>query len=493
MLKTKVFFLSLPFLVLNTYASISALGVQNTTPYILALSSQPSSENANCQSSQCFATLSAAPCGGQQWIDINVAGGWIDLEYDVCASGVHYDSTGKASCDSQIGHVGISFSQNGTLISNVSGGSAQLSSYDPNKPFELSFTPGTNNNFPTPSNYSGVLYRGVNLAGGEFDSGFALPYTNDALYYVQKGANTVRLPFKWEYLQPSLSQPINFSSGNAKQYVDLVNALTSNGIYVLVDMHNYMRYSYNGSQVIIGANNSPVTAAMYANAWEQIAQQFANNPYVLLDLMNEPNSMATEDILNNYNQAITAIRNAGFKGPVLLEGNGWSGLSTWGPSSASGTTNYYGTANSLIFTPAKIKDPANNYVINVHEYFTSPTGGGGGEGECPISPSQVTSVENLNAFVSYLNSNKLRAFLSETGGNPTTNCIGDIHNFLTAIEQNPNQVNNGINTGGFIGWTGWAGGHAWPSDYVDNLTHYADGSERPQMSQAFDLHLTAPK
>ena len=48
------------------------------------------------------------------------------------------------------------------------------------------------------------------------------------------------------------------------------------------------------------------------------------------------------------------------------------------------------------------------------------------------------------------------------------------------------------NTGGFIGWTGWAGGSAWPESYDFNLTPYVDGNQRIQMIEGFNPNLVPP-
>lgn len=333
-----------------------------------------------------------------------------------------------------------------------------------------------NPTFPEPSEYKEIPYRGINLAGGDFDSGFQLPYPADALYFIQKGMNTVRLPFKWEYVQSDFSQPIDFSSGNAQQISVLVDTLTAANITVILDMHNYMRYNNQ----IIGA--SAVNTTNYANAWGNFGAQFKGNNLVFFDLMNEPNTMPTELILTNYNAAISSIRAAGFSNTLLLEGNAWSGINSW-------TQNWYGTSNALVFVPSNITDPQNNYWINVHEYFTDPDGGGSGIGDC-VDPNSLLEIEQFSTFVEWLEQQDLTAFLTETSGEATTNCIADIDEFLTAVEQNP--VNNN-RLSGFIGYTLWAGGHAWQgSNYPLDLAPNSDGSEQPQMREAVDHHLTPP-
>lgn len=463
---------------INYVEIVSTLGISNANSYYFILSqSPPSSKSAHCQDS-CYPVLSPE---GQQWNVITESDGWIDLEYDICVR-VNYDEFGNPICDGFLGHVGILLTPQAVSISNVSGGVATLGPYAPGAPFSLFFTPNNENpDFPPVSTYEGVTYRGINLAGGEFESSFNPPFASDALYYVEQGMNTVRLPFKWEYLQPDLSIPVNYSTGNALELVKLINTWTASNIAVIFDMHNYMRYK----EQIIGATNSNVTKEDYAEFWRITAQQFGNNPLVFFDLMNEPNSMSTELILENYNAAIAAIRGVGANNLVLLEGNNWSGLNSWSES-------WGYSPNSEVFTPQKIIDPANNYAINVHQYFTSTSGGGSGLGEC-VLPSQVLAIENFNSFIALMKSYKQRAILTEIGGQNSTRCIGCIDTFLSAVEDNPNQVIDGKNTGGFIGWTAWTGGHAWDgTNYPMDLNPLNNGDERPQMTEAFELHLTPP-
>ncbi|HJT98020.1 MAG TPA: cellulase family glycosylhydrolase, partial [Rhodanobacteraceae bacterium] len=50
-----------------------------------------------------------------------------------------------------------------------------------------------------------VEWTGVNLAGAEFDSGTFWPNANEIQYFRAAGMNVVRVPFRWERLQPALS------------------------------------------------------------------------------------------------------------------------------------------------------------------------------------------------------------------------------------------------------------------------------------------------
>ena len=64
-----------------------------------------------------------------------------------------------------------------------------------------------------------LLFAGVNLAGGEFGklpgtygTDYTYPAPADIDYYVELGFNLIRVPFRWERLQPTLGAP--FAAGD---------------------------------------------------------------------------------------------------------------------------------------------------------------------------------------------------------------------------------------------------------------------------------------
>ena len=470
-------------------------GIQNSNPLCLIFENFTAS-NATCgTSSQNKDCYSLSP-GGQEWVTIQQQGGWISLNFQASS----YDVIKKTCNKDNLGGINISFSDDGKPPRVTTYNNEQTKVYtvnQQNKLYGLYFFPTVVPTFPTPSSYTSVPYRGINLSGAEFDApSDSVPTAYDAWYFIQCGMNTVRIPFRWEYLQPpsQLNTAINFNQGYGKQLIDLVKALVAAKIVVILDMHNYMRYPLNAGSIdgpIIGLN-SKATVNDYANAWQQIATQLVqanvDSNYVMLDLMNEPwssstSSLPTPTILANYNAAMVAIRETGFRGLLLLEGNAFSGALDW-------SKNYYGIPNSQVFVPSAIKDPLNNYAINVHQYLgpdQNPT-----TGIC-ISSTTLLSDKNFYTFVNWLKQYQLPAILTETGGIPTSSCYSDIDVYLSAVEANPYQP--GI--GGFIGWLGWTGGHAWylVSDNVSDKQLFiapdTNGNERPQMMQGFQKHLTS--
>ena len=500
------------------------------------ISSCCTGNTASCVNSPCSSTL--AP-GDTQYVNLSNTG-YLTVNYTTCNQG---------SLGAQFGTSGgvPSFTAESYYNGTATAGTPT------NGVYPLSFAtasppPCYSSSFPTPQTYgTGTTYRGFNLAGCDFET-FSPPCACDAIYFMNQGANVMRLPVLWEFLQPNLNTVIDFTTGYAGIYAQIVSTLTNAGVKVIIDMHNYMRYNISspgsvitGPNYIIGMNypdgSSYVagpTVTQYASAWGQIATYFATNTNVIFDLMNEPNDMSTQLILDNYNAAIAQVRYAEQLAGVdphliLLEGNGFSCLGAWvnpnsdygGQCNASntgspstgcaecgtGSCNACVLSNASVFTPSNIVDTGNNYAINVHNYFTgqlltstSPcealTCCGSGTIAC-IDAASVLTANNFSDFVAYLQTNNLRAFLTELGGvgdqntytlSEAQNCAACITNMLTAVE---GAAYNGDY--GFIGWTGWSGG-SFQSTYDLSLNpiSYTDGipNQPIQMTSGFNNFMT---
>ena len=102
---------------------------------------------------------------------------------------------------------------------------------------------------------------GVNLAGADFGSNFPGTYNVDYTYptsveldyYHAKGLNLIRLPIKWERIQPILNGNLNDSELlRIKNFLLLAQNRNMN---VIIDLHNYCRYNINGIDKIIGSTD----------------------------------------------------------------------------------------------------------------------------------------------------------------------------------------------------------------------------------------------
>lgn len=314
-------------------------------------------------------------------------------------------------------------------------------------------TPST----PTSTSTS-TQWRGVNLAGADFGEGslpgtygthYIYPEVSSVTYFRNKGMNTIRLPFRWERLQPTLMQA--FNATELGRLTTFVNGATAQGMTVVIDPHNYARW--HGK--IIGSSEVPNTA--FADFWSRLATQFKGNNKVVFGLMNEPNNMPTEQWLSAANAAIAAIRAAGATNTITVPGNAWTGAHSW-------SQNWYGTPNATVMKG--ISDPARNVVIEVHQYLD-----GDSSGTSSNCVSATIGKERLENFTSWLRTNGYRAFLGEMAAGDNATCNQAMADMLTYLKSNADV---------WQGWTWWAAGPWW-GGYMFSIEPTNGTTDKPQM------------
>lgn len=302
----------------------------------------------------------------------------------------------------------------------------------------------------------GLAFRGVSLAGAEFGTAYPGIYEKDYIYPTQaevdyfkgKSMNTVRMPFSWERLQPTLGAA--FDAIELGRFDAFVTGATAKGVNVVIDPHNYARW--NGSVIGSGVSN-----AQFADLWSRLATRYKSNSKVIFAIMNEPNTMPTEQWLSAANAAIAAIRAAGATNLVLVPGNAWTGASTW-------SANWYGTPNATVMLG--VVDSGNNYAYEVHQYLDSDS-----SGTSPTCVSTSIGIERLTEFTAWLNTHGKRGFLGEFAGADNATCKAAVTNMLQYMQSNNNV---------WIGFTWWAAGPWW-EDYMYTIEPKA-GVDRPQIS-----------
>ncbi len=259
----------------------------------------------------------------------------------------------------------------------------------------------------------------------------------------------VRLPFRWERLQPTLSQ--GFDAAELSRLGSFVDEATSRGATVLLDPHNYARYRGQ----LIGSSAVPNSA--FADFWTRLALQFKDNPRVAFGLMNEPHTMPTEQWLAAANAALAAIRAAGAGNLVTVPGNAWTGAHSWSQS-------WYGTPNATVMKG--IVDPGGNMLFEVHQYLDADSSGT--SADCV---SATIGAERLQGFTAWLRENGHRGLLGEFAGGDNPTCAEAVANTLAHLEDNADV---------WRGWTWWAAGPWWGS-YMYSIE--PNGSaDKPQMS-----------
>jgi endoglucanase len=207
-----------------------------------------------------------------------------------------------------------------------------------------------------------------------------------------------------------------------------------------------------------------VPDAAFADFWSRVAQQYQDNPRVIFNLVNEPNTMPTEQWLSAANAAIAGIRAVGAQNLILVPGNAWSGAWTW-------QDNWYGKPNAQVMLD--VVDPIDNYAYDVHQYLDVD-----GSGSFQDIVSATIGSERLSAFTGWLRDHDRRGFLGEwavprqtVGSDPGE--IGDeaMTDLLGHLEQNDDV---------WLGWTWWSAGPWW-GEYQFTLEPTPGRVDRPQM------------
>jgi endoglucanase len=301
------------------------------------------------------------------------------------------------------------------------------------------------------------FYAGVNLAGAEFGQGkypgvyakdYIYPTHQEVDYFFGKGLKLFRLPFAWERLQRQLKTPLDASE--LAHLDDFVQYATGKGAHVILDPHNYARYS---GQVIGGV----VEAAALADLWTRLAQRYNSNARVIYGLMNEPHDMPTETWRDSAQAAVQAIRSTGSTNLILVPGNAWSGAFNW-------TATYYGTPNSVAML--KLADPGGNFAFEVHQYLD---GDSSGTSESCVGASIGSS--RLAAFTQWARQQGKKALLAEFAGGRNATCYAALEDMLAYIDANRDV---------WIGWAWWAAGPWW-GNYFFTLEP-SGGQDQPQLA-----------
>lgn len=322
--------------------------------------------------------------------------------------------------------------------------------------------------------FAQLRYTGVNLAGAEFgaqvlpgvyNTHYTYPTASEVNYFVGKGMNTFRLPFRWERLQQTQNGILDATE--LARMDAFVNHATGLGATVILDPHNFARYypdpnNYQSSS--IGLVGSAVPNSAFADFWGKVANHYKSNPRVMFNLMNEPNSMPTEQWVAAANSAITAIRGTNARNLILVPGNAWTGAWTW-------SANWYGTPNAVAML--NIQDPLNNYAYDVHQYLDSD-----GSGTSQSIVNATIGSQRLAGFTQWLRSHGKRGFLGEWAvarqivGN-SAGQIGDeaMLDLMAHVEANDDV---------WLGWAWWASGPWW-GEYMFTLNPTSSGQDRPQM------------
>jgi len=310
-------------------------------------------------------------------------------------------------------------------------------------------------NTPITSAQEHAIPFGVNLAGAEFgkigSDEYGYPTKEDLDYFHSKGLTLIRLPFKWERIQPEMNNPLDEKElANMKSFVEDAQ---EKGMWVILDMHNYGRRHMDGSSRIIGSPG--LTVADVEDAWKRLAVEFKNFTNIwAYGIMNEPHDMlATTPWFDIAQGIISGIRAVDMKTPIAVGGDSWSSAARW-KSESDNLKN--------------LSDPADNLVFEAHVYFDKDASGAYKNSYEEELASPYIGVERLKPFIQWLAENNKRGFIGEYGVPDTDErwlvTLDNMYKYL-----NENNVNG----------TYWAAGPRWGKYRL--AIQPRDGVDRPQM------------
>lgn len=283
--------------------------------------------------------------------------------------------------------------------------------------------------------------RGANLSGAEVNGSklpgrlnydYIYPTLADLTYFQQIGATAIRLPVRWERLQPTILGALSPTEiGYIRATLSAASALD---LCVILDVHNYGAYRGNA----IGSANVPERA--FADLWLRLHAAFPDPKHLAFGLMNEPSKLSIAAWARIAQQTVTQLRLKGSRHLILVPGGRWSGAHDWFLVSG-------GISNADAFSG--FQDSARNFVIEMHQYVDSDYSGSH-YSDC-IAPDRLRAI--LGKVDAWARANKMKLFLGEFGVAATPACLADLDAMLASM--NDHSI--------WRGWTYWAAGRWWGS------------------------------
>jgi len=301
---------------------------------------------------------------------------------------------------------------------------------------------------------------GVNLASAEFGEGnmpgeygkhYTYPTVEELDYFKGKGLMLVRLPLKWERMQPELGGDLNREE--LERLKEFVGEAEKREIAVILDLHNYGRRFVNGEKYIIGTGE--LTVGYFASFWKKLADEMKSFTNIYgHGLMNEPYDLdASTPWFQMAQAAIDSIREVDTDRTIIIGGDDWSSAERWLQKSD---------------TLKHLNDPSGNLMFEAHLYFDKDASGSYKKSYDEEECTPTKGIERVTPFVNWLKENGFRGMIGEYGvPDDDERWLETTDIFLSFLQQ------NGVNA------TYWAAGPWW-GKYKLSIEP-KDGKDRPQM------------
>ncbi|EJL84268.1 endoglucanase [Herbaspirillum sp. CF444] len=303
----------------------------------------------------------------------------------------------------------------------------------------------------------GKRLAGVNLSGPEFAADklpgtvfkdYGYPDPDDMRHFQSAGMNAFRLPFLWERIQPQLFGPLD--EAEVQRMEQTVATARSLGACIILDVHNFGEY--RGKPL----DSSAVPRKAFFDLWSRLLARFKDPENTAFGLMNEPSKLPIAAWAGVAQETLGILRKNGSRHLILVAGGNWSGAHSW-------FAKEQGVSNADAFS--QFHDPANNYLIEVHQYADADFSGT--QKSC-IDPGRLNAA--MSAITTWAKATKQRLFLGEFGVAATPPCL----QALSAI------VGGMQDRAAWGGWTYWTSSK-WLGDYPFNLEPDSNG-DKPQMA-----------
>jgi endoglucanase len=299
---------------------------------------------------------------------------------------------------------------------------------------------------------------GVADSGLEFGRGmkagtnYSIP---DPSYYLQHNVRLIRLPFQIGRIQPQPQGPLDPAFVGAMKRILRLDQ--DHGAITVLDPHAYGFYNIDGKPSDL--LKDPAAAADYVDLMRRIAATFAHDD-VAIGLMNEPHTGSDLDYSGIWNQAIAAIRSAGFSGTIVVPHAHWSNAAD------------ISLAHPFI---GHIVDPLHNWVLEVHLYLDPDSTGTYRQ---PVANADIGR-QRLSGAIAWSRQSGVKLFLGETGGPPDALGLSGMHAVLSDVAAAPDV---------FWGIALWGAGAWWKPNYPMRLDP-VDGVPRPQFIELEHMFL----
>ena len=238
----------------------------------------------------------------------------------------------------------------------------------------------------------GVTLRGAELGivPGTFGRDYVYPSGHDADYLAAHGLYSVRLPIRWERLQPALGQPLDMVE--LSRLLLVLGQATRSKVEVIITLSNQGRYN----DAPLGSAGLPVEAL--GDFWKALAQFTKKMGRISYDLMDQPNGFSDAKVWPSAAQrAVNAIREVDTTHSIYVQGDHASNAATWAGDNPT----------------LRIEDSSHNLIYGARVNFDADGSGLYAASYEDEHAHPKIGIERLEPFVKWLQRNHYRGTVSD--------------------------------------------------------------------------------